>query len=175
MSDAISAWRQSADCFEQVLNQVGEGDRGNASGTGDWTVAELTDHVLFWQANVGSVLGASVAPEDGWPAIKAAVSGVLDDPSVLDGAIEGGPMNGMPKHAGIGLGTADVLLHAWDLGKAIGVEVTLPEEAAAAVHMGLSQMPEEMLRSPNMFGPEIEVAADASVQDRLLGFSGRQP
>lgn len=175
MSDAISAWRESAECFEQVLAQVGEGDWSNPSGTGDWTVQDLMDHVLFWQANVAGVLGAAVAPEDGWPAIKAAVSGALEDPSALEGAIDGGPMNGMPKHAGIGLATTDVLLHAWDLGRAIDVDVTLPTEAVAAVHMGLSQMPEQMLRSPTMFGPEIAVAEDADPQDRLLGFSGRRP
>lgn len=41
--------------------------------------------------------------------------------------------------------------------------------------MGVSQIPAEMLRSPGMFGAEITVPDDASAQDKLLGFTGRQP
>ena len=175
MSDAIAAWRQSADCFDAVYAQVGDDDWAKASGTGEWTVQDLADHVLFWQASIGGIFGASVAPEDGWPAIKQALSGALDVPSVLEGMIEGGPMNGMPKHAALGLGVTDVLLHSWDLGQAIGVDVTFPDAAIVAVRMGLSQMPEEMLRSPTMFASEIPVPEEASDQEKLLGFAGRQP
>ena len=95
--------------------------------------------------------------------------------NALEGTIEGGPMNGMPKHQGMGLGTADVLLHGWDLARAIGADETLPAAAVEAVHMGLARVPEPMLRSPGMFGPEIEVADDASAQDKMLAFAGRQP
>ena len=146
-----------------------------ASGCGDWTVRELVDHAIFWQANLGQVVGAGTSPEDGWDAIKSGVAGALADPAILEGNIEGGPMNGMPKHMGMGLATADALLHSWDLGQAIGVAVELPAEAVAAVQMGVSQIPEGMLRSPGMFGPEIAVPDDASAQDKLLGFTGRQP
>ena len=41
--------------------------------------------------------------------------------------------------------------------------------------MGLQRMPEEMLRGERMFGPAVEVAEDASAQDKLIGFVGRQP
>ena len=40
--------------------------------------------------------------------------------------------------------------------------------------MGLQRMPEQMLRSDTMFGPAIEVPEDASAQEKLLGFVGRQ-
>jgi hypothetical protein len=41
--------------------------------------------------------------------------------------------------------------------------------------MGLQRLPEEMLRSDRMFGPAVEVADDASAQDRLIAFVGRKP
>ncbi|MEM7286742.1 MAG: TIGR03086 family metal-binding protein [Actinomycetota bacterium] len=170
-----SVWQQAADCFEATMASVGDDRWETASGCGDWTVRELVDHVIFWQANLGQVVGAGTTADDGWDAIKSAVATKLADPSVLEGDIEGGPMNGMPKHMGMGLATADVLLHSWDLGQAIGVDVKLPAEAVAAVHMGVGQIPEEMLRMPQMFGPEIAVPDDASAQDKLLGFTGRQP
>lgn len=175
MQGPAEIWQQAADCFEATVASVGDDQWENATGCGDWTVRELVDHALFWQANMGQFVGAGTSPEDGWESIKSSIAGALADPSALEGAIEGGPMEGMPKHAGMGLATADVLLHSWDLGQAIGVNVELPAAAVDAVHMGVSQMPEEMMRSPQVFGPEISVPDDASAQDKLLGFTGRQP
>ena len=175
MSEPAAIWQASADLFESTMAQVGDDQWTKPSGCGEWTVRELADHVIFWQANLGKVLGAGSSPDDGWGAIKSAIAGALADPAALEGTIEGGPMNGMAKHQAMGLATTDVLLHSWDLGQAIGVDVTLPAEAVEAVRMGMAQIPEAMLRQPNMFGPEVEVGDDASPQDKLLAFSGRQP
>lgn len=175
MSGPGSVWQQAADCFEATMAQVSDEQWDSASGCGEWTVRELVDHAVFWQANLGQFVGAGTSPEDGWASITSSIAGALADPSVLEGVIEGGPMNGMPKHAGMGLATADVLLHSWDLGQAIGIDVELPAEAVEAVQMGVSQVPEGMLRSPGMFGPAISVPDDASPQDKLLAFTGRRP
>jgi hypothetical protein len=34
---------------------------------------------------------------------------------------------------------------------------------------------DEMLRASGQYGPKVEVAADASAVDRLMGFIGRDP
>ena len=144
----------------------------DAAELAEYLEAHPEDRVRVESVRAGiAAVVASRAPL----AIKASIAAALADPSVLEGTIEGGPMNGMPKHAGMGLATADVLLHSWDLGQAIGVNVELPTAAVEAVQMGLSQVPEEMLLSPGMFGPAIAVPDDASAQDKLLGFTGRQP
>jgi uncharacterized protein (TIGR03086 family) len=160
---------------EATLAQVGEDQWTAPTGCGDWTVRDLVDHALFWQCNLASLLGAQVTPEDGWDTIKATIVAGLGNPSALDGAIEAGPMTGMPKHQGMGLATADVLVHGWDLARAIGADDTMPAAAVEAVHMGLSQAPAELIRNPQLFGPIVEVPADASAQDKLIGFVGRQP
>ncbi|MCB0992419.1 MAG: TIGR03086 family metal-binding protein [Acidimicrobiales bacterium] len=175
MKGPAEIWQQAADCFEQKLAAVGDDQWDVATGCGDWTVKDLVEHTIFWQANVGRILGADASPEQGWDSVKAAIAGALTDPSALEGTIEGGPMNGMPKHQAMGLATGDALLHAWDLARAIGADDTLPAEAVESVHMGLARVPEQMLRSPNMFGPAVEVADDASAQDKLVAFAGRQP
>ncbi|NNE72906.1 MAG: TIGR03086 family protein, partial [Acidimicrobiales bacterium] len=172
MQGPAEIWLLAADSFEATLNQVGEDQWPAPTGCGEWTVRELVDHALFWQCNLASVVGAQVTPEDGWDAIKAAVAGQFEDPSVLDGTIEAGPMTGMPKHQAMGLATADVLVHGWDLARAIGADDTLPAAAVEAVQMGLAQAPPEMIRNPQVFGPIVEVPADASAQDKLIGFVG---
>ena len=56
------------------------------------------------------------------------------------------------------------------------MSVEPPADAAVeAVHMGLMQAPPEMIRNPQVFGPIVEVPADARAQDKLIGFVGRQP
>ena len=175
MQGPAEIWLLAADNFEATLGRVGEDQWTAPTGCGDWTVRDLVDHTLFWQCNLADVVGAQVAPEDGWDAIKAAIAGALEDPAVLDGALDRGPMTGMPKHMAMGLATADVLVHGWDLARAIGADDTLPEAAVEAVHIGLAQAPPEMIRNPQVFGPIVEVPADASAQDKLIGFVGRQP
>lgn len=175
MQSPAEIWRLSADTFEGKLAHVGDDEWDTPTACGEWTVRDLVDHTLFWQCNLAGALGAEVTPDDGWPAIKSAVSAALADPSVLEGTLEAGPMEGMPKHMVLGLATSDVLLHGWDLARAIGADDTLPDAAVESVHMGLAQAPEEMVRNPQVFGPAVEVPDDASAQDKLIGFTGRQP
>ena len=74
------------------------------------------------------------------------------------------------------VGTAmDQLVHTWDLAVAIDADRRLdPELVDAVVAMFLPQMP-EIGRQAGIVGPEVEVPADASTQDRLLGAMGRRP
>jgi len=175
MNGPADIWVLAADNFEATLAQVSDDQWTAPTGCGEWTVRDLVDHTLFWQCNLAGVVGAQVSPEDGWDTIKAAIVGGLEDPSALDGVLDSGPMTGMPKHQAMGLATSDVLVHGWDLARAIGADDTLPGAAVEAVHMGLAQAPPEMIRNPQVFGPPVDVPADASAQDKLIGFVGRQP
>ena len=47
--------------------------------------------------------------------------------------------------------------------------------AVEATLIGLQRVPPETLRSSKMFGEQVEVADDASTQDRLLAYAGRTP
>ena len=70
--------------------------------------------------------------------------------------------------------TADVWMHSWDLGRALGRDVDLGEERCAAALAGMEPM-EDVLRSSGHFGARVDVPEDASAQDRLIGFIGRDP
>jgi uncharacterized protein (TIGR03086 family) len=68
----------------------------------------------------------------------------------------------------------DLLVHRWDLARAADLEVTLPADEVKRAHEGAVGMG-DVLRGSGAFGPEIEVPAGASDQDRLLAFLGRRP
>ena len=69
---------------------------------------------------------------------------------------------------------ADTLLHTWDLARATGQDDTLDLTAVSKAHAFLTPMG-DVMRAPGGFGPERPVEADASAQDRLVAFTGRQP
>ena len=76
----------------------------------------------------------------------------------------------------LGLATADMLLHGWDLAQAIGVPYTMDEEAAAEVLSNMRGMLKpEMRGEGKAFADELLIHQSASVHERLLAFSGRNP
>jgi uncharacterized protein (TIGR03086 family) len=68
----------------------------------------------------------------------------------------------------------DLHLHAWDLGRALGVDVELPGEVAEFVHAVLDPLPSSMTRSEGVFGPALEPPADATPTEVLMAWTGRE-
>jgi uncharacterized protein (TIGR03086 family) len=65
-------------------------------------------------------------------------------------------------------------LGAYDIAKLTGTDSALPAEVADDL-VELVAPHAEALRAMGVFGPEIELAAGASAQDRLLALTGRDP
>jgi hypothetical protein len=65
-------------------------------------------------------------------------------------------------------------LRTHDLAKFIGVNGQLADELVTAMWEAFYPRAEDW-RAMGVFGPEVAVPADAPLQDRLLGLTGRQP
>lgn len=65
-------------------------------------------------------------------------------------------------------------LRAHDIAKVIGADPTLPPQLVQGLWEELEPHAEQW-REIGVFGPRVEVAASASLQDRLLGLTGRNP
>jgi uncharacterized protein (TIGR03086 family) len=70
--------------------------------------------------------------------------------------------------------TPDIFMHTWDLARALGLEPNL-DEARAAELLAESEPYEEIMRASGQYGPRVSVPDDASVQDKLIAFIGRDP
>jgi uncharacterized protein (TIGR03086 family) len=179
MSAALDLWRQTADKWGEVYGQVGDGQWDNPTPCAGWTVRNLVDHTLAWQANGGSLLGAAVAPDDSdWERIQASYAALLADPAQLAGTVP--EFAGIPKANLAGFLIGDLLIHSWDLARSIGADDALPPDVVAATTDGLHHVPPDLLRGTNplgqkMMGPAVEVSDDASAQDKMLAFTGRTP
>lgn len=173
MTGQRAIWEQTAEKWTEVADGITDDDWAKPTTCDEFTVRQLVDHAMHWQAMGGGILGAGTAPGEPWSDVKPALAAALDDPANLEGTAEG--FGGMPKQQILGLLVTDLLLHSWDLARSIGADETLPAAAVDAAMVGLARMPEEMLRSGNMFGPAVEVPDTASDQDKLIAFAGRRP
>jgi uncharacterized protein (TIGR03086 family) len=68
----------------------------------------------------------------------------------------------------------DLLVHAWDLARAIGADETLDTEAVEASYARIAPR-EDDLKASGLYGGRVEVAPGADTQTRLLAVCGRRP
>jgi uncharacterized protein (TIGR03086 family) len=69
---------------------------------------------------------------------------------------------------------AELVLHGWDLARATGQSLTIPDEEAAELRRSIEETG-ELGRQMGAYGPVVEVAAAATELERALGASGRDP
>ena len=74
----------------------------------------------------------------------------------------------------LGISFSDHLLHGWDLAKATEQDATMPDGLAQAAYDCIHGRFTDDQRH-GVFGPEIPVADDATAQQRLLAYTGRDP
>ena len=70
--------------------------------------------------------------------------------------------------------TQDVMIHTWDLARAVGADDRLDPDLCLFFYNRLPDDPDALARS-GMFGSAISVADDADIQSRLLARLGRDP
>jgi uncharacterized protein (TIGR03086 family) len=98
---------------------------------------------------------------------------VMKDPAVLQRNWEM-PFGSMPGTMMAGIAFFEHLTHAWDVAKATGQDTALPEDLVTEAFDVVTPM-DMMLRMPGVCGPKVEVPDDASLQDKFIGFMGRNP
>jgi uncharacterized protein (TIGR03086 family) len=69
-------------------------------------------------------------------------------------------------------GGPDLVIHAWDLARATGLDERLDPDDVHAVFEAMQPM-DEMMRGSGSFGPKLEPPPGADEQTRLLAFMGR--
>jgi len=178
MSGPVDIYRQVAATWSALTDEIAPNQWDNPTPCAEWDVRQLVDHVNGWQTQGGNLLGMDIAPDAAWPDIEAAFEAKLADPSQLTGNVP--EFGGIPKHDLAGFLIGDLVIHCWDLARAIGADDTLPPAAVEATTMGLHHAPEALLRGTNplgtaMMGPAVAVADDASAQDKMIAYTGRRP
>ena len=149
-----------------------------------WDVRALVNHVVVdllhftalatgeaWEEPEGDLIG------DDWPgAYRKAADELLAAwrrPGALDGTVRL-PFGEFPASWRIDHQATDLAVHGWDVAKATGQPTDLDPEVGELALAWAWQNLQPQFRGRD-FGPEVPVAADAPLYDRLAGFFGRDP
>ena len=179
MSEILALWRRVGDGFSRRLSAVQSDDWSKATCCDSWDVAALAEHAIGAQRMVPKALGATgdidASGEDlvqVWTTVRAAADSALSVPGALEQTVTL-PFGEMRAVDGFGFPFGDLLVHTWDLARAIGADDRLLPEACTMVLTQYEPI-DALLRGPGVFGPRLEPAPDADIQDQLLAFVGRQ-
>ena len=170
--------------FGQVV-AAGPGRWSAPSPCSDWDARAVVEHVIgFHDVLLLRPMGAKpVRPKDDpvrrWELTWTALGALLGQPGLFDGlvdvpAIGNNPSTRIDAAPLVGLLSQDVLVHTWDLARAVGADDQLDPELCTFF---LSRLPDdqtEQVRS-GMYGPPLEPPPDAGPQAALLARMGRDP
>lgn len=155
----------------------------------DYRVADLCDHlggltIAFTAAARkqrladGNASGDGSRLEPGWRERIAtdldALAAAWRDSAAYDGMTQAGPID-LPAEVAALVALDEVVVHGWDLAVATGRAYD-PAPAAVALCTGFAasfEVPEGAGDGP--FGPPVDVGADATPLQRLVGLTGRDP
>jgi uncharacterized protein (TIGR03086 family) len=186
-------YRLRADRFEKSVAAVQAGQWANPSPCARWTAREVVGHIIDMHGVMLRPLNRSLSaapsleadPLGAFKAARADIEAILSDPE-LSAAVGDTPMGPQSFEQHVDrVVNADMVFHGWDLARATDQDDTMDPAEVHATWAGFSSMPPEFLeqlRTPNAFGPgvevfgaEVKVPADAPLQSRLLGAIGRDP
>jgi uncharacterized protein (TIGR03086 family) len=191
MADLIPTFRTAQAAFTERVHAV-TGDRWEL-GTPDaqWTVADLVWHLIDehrWarpllaglDLDEAAAVAAALGPDsrDGatlvreWDHAAASSAAAFGTAGARTGSVAVN-RGRVPASEYLEEMILDLIVHAWDLGTAIGYQRPLPAGAVAAIYPLAQAIVDRTPRG--MFGPPAEAGADAPHIDRLVALTGRRP
>ena len=182
MSEISERYRKVADQFTQRIQSVPADAWDKPAPCDGWVARDVVRHLVEWIPGFfsGSDLRFPQAPsvdEDpaaAWRAINDTLQSALDDPDLAAHEFEMrmGRVRVDQSIAQFCLG--DVLVHTWDLARAVGLDESLDATEVHRMFEGMEPI-DELLRKSGQFGPRVDVPANADEQTKLIAFTGRRP
>jgi uncharacterized protein (TIGR03086 family) len=143
----------------------------------EWDVRTLLNHMLDTQNYfVNAARGTQAPPPSSPPPELLSDNPVEDFERSRNEIISAFSAQGVLDRTGPSLGIAfsDLLLHGWDLAKATDQDTKMPEGLAdAAYQMIHGRFTNDQRKG--VFKPEVQLGRDASAEDKLLAYTGRDP
>ena len=193
MSAIADRYRRHADAFERKVAAVRPEQWSNQSPCAAWDARGVVEHVVVMHGVMLRPVDRAPSPAPSvqddpvgaFTAARADVEAVLDDPELADRECDT-PNGRMTVEQQIDeVVSDDLVLHGWDLARATGQDDAMDPEDVERLWAITTAVPAALMakyRTPGAFGPgvevygpEVEVAAEAPLQDRLLGVIGRDP
>ena len=197
MSDTATHYRRLADGFLDRIRAT-PGDRWDASSPcAGWTARDVVAHVINGHRGILAIAsripptaadGVGLSPMADAPLVEPGADlsaaftrcrndmlQMLDDPDRAGTTLPGGPLGPVPVHQAVEvIGSLELLVHTWDLARAVGGNETLDPDEVDRTHQAL--LPHYPgLQATGAFEPSIPAPPDADPQTAFLYFVGRRP
>jgi uncharacterized protein (TIGR03086 family) len=181
MSETARSYQTASDGFNVAVRAVRSDQWECQSPCENWRVRDLVGHIVEGHrgviANVkggeSRPLGESEDPAQAWEEARETMCGITLDPQAMAVEVDG-PTGKTPAGEIIGrFVTMDLLVHTWDLARAIGADERLDEDSVRRSFEALKPM-DAMIRQPGVFGPKLDPPARADLQTEFLYFLGRR-
>lgn len=163
-----------------TLLESGPVDWSLPSPCDDWDAGDVLDHLMETERDLLTEHGVALGElPDGdrtsrWRAHVDQLAAALEDPAVVDHAYDGyfGPTT-IGETFG-GFYTLDLVVHRWDLARALGRSTTFDQHELELVRRAIEQGG-DALYTEGICEPAVSVPDDATRQQRLLALTGRDP
>ncbi|MCZ7524967.1 MAG: TIGR03086 family metal-binding protein [Acidimicrobiia bacterium] len=181
--------RRACEAFGAVVERVGDGQWSRPTPCTEWDVRALLAHNVvenLWvplllegrtvgevgDRFAGDVLGDD--PRAAWRASVEPAAAAFEAPSALERIVH---LSYGDERAGeyAWQRFADLVVHGWDLARAVGAPERIDPELAEACLGWAEPLREVFARMPSLFDPPLESPPGAGVQTRLLHLFGRRP
>jgi len=182
MERPADRYRRLTAAFADVIAAVPPERWSSPSPCEDWTARDVVGHIVDTQGLFLGFIGIEPEPRpdvgaDPLAAFLAATGQVqraLDDPATAKATYQGFSGESTFEDGVDGFLAPDLVVHRWDLARAIGGDEHVDPQDVAAVKANAESFPAEAMRGPGAFGPEVEPPPDADEWQRVLAFLGRQ-
>lgn len=183
MTETADRFKVAAAGFSERVAEVSSDEWNNRSPCADWNARDIVRHLVEWipsfyasNANLTFPTGPPVDddPVGAWTTLRDAILEVLADPEVSSREFDSRAGKMSVEQSIAMIVTGDVLIHTWDLARAVGLDETLDATEVQRMYEGVQPF-DEILRSSGQFGARVDVPDSADVQTKLIAFMGRQP
>jgi uncharacterized protein (TIGR03086 family) len=181
MSEVIERYQGLSEQFGERVEAASDDAWSSPAPCEGWTARDVVAHVVDAQRRITAGINGGEAepmapdedPKEAWRTSFAAAKEALATPGALEKQVPS-PMGPMALEMMLGrLLSMDVLVHTWDLARAVGGDERLDQDAVAHAYEGIKPM-DAMIRRPGAFGDKVEPPAGADLQTEFLCFLGRK-
>lgn len=183
MSDVPERYSRVAKGFAHRVTAVEPAAWDRPTPCAGWVARDVVAHLVEWvpdffsswaSVDLTATPSADADPAAAWASLDEALRGLLADPATANRRF-GGPMGPTTVSTAVDqIVTPDVLIHTWDLARAIGLDDTLDPNEVEGMREAMEPF-DAQLRASGHYGPRVAVAPDADHQEQLIAFLGRDP
>ena len=183
MSEIAERYRKIAGQFTQRVQSVPDGAWDNPAPCDGWVARDVVRHLVEWipgffqdcaDLQFPDTPSVDDDPAGAWQGLSDTMQAALDDPEIAAHEFEMRMGRYRIDDAIATFCIGDILVHTWDLARAVGLDESLDEDEVHRLFEGMEPI-DEMLRQSGHYGPRVGVPDDADEQTKLIAFTGRHP